>query len=354
MRNPGWRGLIGVALALAVTALPVAAQPYKAEYSLSIVPDAGTPWGKGTQLWADMVRERTRGRINIRLHPGAMLVGGDQTREFTALRQGVIDMAVGSTINWSSAIPEFNVFSLPFLLRGYRSLDALTQGDVGRELFRRVEEQGVVPLAWGENGFRQLSNSRRPIRAPEDMRGLRFRVVGSLLFNDIFTALGAVPTQMTWNEAIRAIRTRKIDGQENPITIYNNVRLDTLGQRYITVWDYVADPILFVVNRQVWESWSPQDRDIVREAAMEAARFEVTLAREDLLSTGRGTWEDLEARGVKVTRLTPDQRQRFVDSTRAVYTKWKALVGRDLVEKAEAAVKDDASLNKPNDMSVRK
>jgi tripartite ATP-independent transporter DctP family solute receptor len=354
MGNLGWRGLVGVALALAATALPVAAQPYKAEYSLSIVPDAGTPWGKGTQLWADMVRERTRGRINIRLHPGAALVGGDQTREFTALRQGVIDIAVGSTINWSSAIPEFNVFALPFLLRGYRSLDALTQGEVGRELFRRMEEQGVVPLAWGENGFRQLSNSRRPIRTPEDMRGLRFRVVGSLLFNDIFTALGAVPAQMTWNEAIRALRARKIDGQENPITIYNNVKLDTVGQRYITVWDYMADPIVFVVNRQVWDSWTPQDRDVVREAALEAARFEVTLAREDLLSSGRGMWEDLEARGVKVTRLTPEQRQRFVDATRPVYTKWKALVGRDLVEKAEAAVRDGETNGKPQALNVRR
>lgn len=348
MRNPGWRGLIGVALALAATALPVAAQTYKAEYTLSIVPDAGTPWGKGTQLWADMVRERTHGRINIKLHPGAALVGGDQTREFSALRQGVIDMAVGSTINWSSAIPEFNVFSLPFLLKGYRSLDALTHGDVGRELFRRVEEQGVVPLAWGENGFRQLTNSRRPIRSPDDMRGLRFRVVGSLLFNDIFTALGAYPTQMTWNDAIRALRSRKIDGQENPMTIYNNVRLDTVGQRYVTVWDYVADPIVFVVNRQVWDSWSAQDRDIVRDAAVEAARFEVTLAREDLLSSGRAMWEDLDSRGVKVVRLTPDQRQRFIDATRPVYQKWKVLVGRDLVEKAEAAVKgDDVVSNKP-------
>ena len=354
MLNQGWRALVGVALALAAIALPVAAQPYKAEYSLSIMPDAGTPWGKGTQLWADMVRERTRGRINIRLHTGASLVGGDQTREFSALRQGVIDMAVGSTINWSSAIPEFNVFSLPFLLRGCRSLDALTQGDVGRELFRRVEEQGVVPLAWGENGFRQLSNSRRSIRAPEDMRGLRFRVVGSLLFNDIFTALGAVSTQMTWNDAVRALRARKIDGQENPITVFNNVRLDTLGQRFITVWDYVADPIVFSVNRQVWDSWSPQDRDIVRDAAIEAARFEVTLAREDAMRGENAAWDDLAARGVKVTRLTPEQRQRFVDATRPVYAKWKVLVGRDLVDKAEAAVKDEATIAKTHDAGARK
>lgn len=150
-----------------------------------------------------------------------------------------------------------------------------------------------------------------------------------------------MPTQLTWNEAVRALKSRSIDGQENPITVYNNVRLDTLGQRYVTIWDYVADPILFVVNRQVWDSWSPQDRDIVRDAALEAARFEIALAREDLLGNGRGTWDDLDARGVKVTRLTPEQRQRFVDATRAVYAKWKSLVGRDLVEKAEAAVKDD-------------
>lgn len=347
MRIFGWRRLAGVALALAVTAMPSAAQTYKAEYSLSIVPDAGTPWGKGTQLWTDMVRERTRGRINIKLYPGATLVGGDQTREFSALRQGVIDMAVGSTINWSSAIPEFNLFSLPFLLRGHKSLDALTQGEVGRELFRRVEEQGVVPLAWGENGFRQLSNSRRPIRTPDDMRGLRFRVVGSLLFNDIFTALGAYPQQMTWNEAFRALRARKIDGQENPISIYNNTRLETLGQRYVTVWDYVADPIVFVVNRQVWDSWSAQDREIVREAAVEAARFEVMLAREDMPEAGRALWDSLDSRGVKVTHLTPEQRQRFIDATRPVYNKWKALVGRDLVDKAEAAVNGDMAAAAP-------
>ncbi|GAB3627961.1 C4-dicarboxylate ABC transporter [Pandoraea terrae] len=344
MRISGWRRLVVAVLALIVTITPATAQTYKAEYSLSMMPDTESPWGRGCVLWADLVRERTQGRINIKLHPGASLVGGDQTREFNALRQGVIDIAVGSTINWSSAIPEFNLFSLPFMLRDYRSLDRLTQGDIGRELFRRVEEQGVVPLAWGENGFRQLSNSRRPIRSPDDMRGLRFRVVGSLLFNDIFTALGAYPTQMNWNDAYRALRMRKVDGQENPIAIFNNTRLDKLGQRYVTIWDYVADPLVFVVNRQVWDSWSVQDRETVREAAVEAARFEVTLARQDLLASSQSMWDDLEGRGVKVTRLTADERQRFIDATRPVYLKWKALVGRDLVDRAETAIAKPAKL----------
>jgi TRAP-type C4-dicarboxylate transport system substrate-binding protein len=159
---------------------------------------------------------------------------------------------------------------------------------------------------------------------------------------------------MTWNDAMRALRARKIDGQENPITVFNNVRLDTLGQRFITVWDYVADPIVFSVNRQVWDSWTPQDRDIVRDAAIEAARFEVTLAREDAMSGGSAAWDDLAARGVKVIRLTPEQRQRFVDATRPVYAKWKALVGRDLVDKAEAAVRDEVTTAKLNEPGVRR
>jgi TRAP-type C4-dicarboxylate transport system substrate-binding protein len=108
------------------------------------------------------VKERTQGRINIKLYPGVSLIQGDQTREFSALRQGVIDMAVGSTINWSPQVKELNLFSLPFLMPDYAAIDALTQGDVGKEMFRIVDKAGVVPLAWGENGYREITNSKRP------------------------------------------------------------------------------------------------------------------------------------------------------------------------------------------------
>ena len=131
-----------LALALAATALGIttgamAQAAYKPEYKMSLVLGPPTPWGQAGKIWADLVKERTQGRINIKLYPGVSLIQGDQTREFSALRQGVIDMAVGSTINWSPQVKQLNLFSMPFLMPDYAAVDALTQGEVGAELFRR-------------------------------------------------------------------------------------------------------------------------------------------------------------------------------------------------------------------------
>jgi len=253
-------------------ALPAQAQSYKAEYKLSIVVGTSFPWGQGAEIWSKLVRERTDGRINNKVYPGTSLVQGDQTREFTAIRQGVIDMAVGSTINWSPQVKELNLFSLPFLMPDYAAIDALTQGEVGRDIFARLDKAGVVPLAWGENGYRQLSNSKRDIKRPEDMKGMKLRVVGSPLYIDTFTALGANPTQMSWADAQPALASGAVDGQENPLSIYTGSKLYTVGQKHLTLWNYVADPLIFVVNKEVWQSWSEKDRDIVRQAAVDAAK----------------------------------------------------------------------------------
>src|SRR5262245_8709449 len=191
--------------ALLALASAAHAQAYKSEYKLSTVVGKPFPWGNAGERWGELVRERTQGRINIKMYPGVSLVGGDQTREFTAIRQGVIDLAIGSTINWSPQIRQLNLFSLPFLMPDYDAIDALTQGEVGQDLFRIIEKTGVVPLAWGENGFREVTNSKRELRRPDDFKGLKFRVVGSPLFLDTFTALGANPTQMSWADAQPAL-----------------------------------------------------------------------------------------------------------------------------------------------------
>ncbi len=321
-------------------ALPsaMAETKYKSEYRMSLVLGTAFPWGKGGEIWADKVRERTQGRINIKLYPGTSLVQGDQTREFSAIRQGVIDMAVGSTINWSPQVKALNLFSLPFLFPDYAAVDAVVQGDTGKEIFKTIDKAGVLPLAWGENGYREISNSKKAITKPEDLKGLKIRVVGSPLFLDTFTALGANPTQMSWADAQPAMASSAVDGQENPIAVYMAAKLQSVGQKHMTLWGYMNDPLVFVVNKDVWASWTPADQAIVKQAALDAAKEQIAIARKGLVEPGKPLVKDLEGLGVTVADLNPAQRKVFADATKSVYTKWKPQIGTNLVDMAEKAI----------------
>ena len=285
-----------------------------------------------------ILRERTNGRINIKLYPGTSLVQGDQTREFSAIRQGVIDMAVGSTINWSPQVKALNLFSLPFLFPDFAAVDAVTQGAPGQEIFKILDKAGVQPLAWGENGYREISNSKHAITQPADLKGLKLRVVGSPLFMDTFTALGANPTQMSWADAQPAMASKAVDGQENPLSVFQAAKLQSVGQKHVTLWGYMNDPLIFVVNKDVWASWTPEDREIVRQAAIDAGREEIAIARKGLVEAGKPLVKELEALGVTVTDLNAEQRKAFADATKAVYTKWKPQIGTNLVDMAEKAI----------------
>ena len=334
---------VAAAAALAFTAPAALAQTaYKSEYRMSLVLGTAFPWGKGGELWANKVRERTNGRINIKLYPGVSLIQGDQTREFSALRQGVIDMAVGSTINWSPQVKQLNLFSLPFLMPDYAAIDALTQGEVGKDIFATLDKAGVVPLAWGENGYREITNSKRPVKSPEDVKGMKIRVVGSPIFSDMFSAMGANPTQMSWADAQPALASGAVDGQENPLFLFTVLKMHTVGQKFVTTWGYVADPLVFVVNKEIWASWSKADQDIVRQAALDAGKQEIAIARKGLVEADKPLLKDIAAMGVTVTQLTPQEREAFVKATRPVYTKWTSTVGADLVNKAEKAIANRA------------
>lgn len=333
------RTLMAAGAAVATLGLaPAEAQDYKEEYRVSTVVPAPFPWGIAADRWVELVAERTDGRINMKVYPGVQLVQGDQTREFTAMRRGIIDMAVGSTINWSPQVTELNIFSMPFLMPDYAALDALTQGPVGERIFEIIEENGVIPLAWAENGFREVTNSKTEIRTPEDMQGLKMRVVGSPIFNDIFTALGANPTQMSWADAQPALTTGAVDGQENPLTIYSVLNMHELGQTNVTLWHYVADPLIFAVNKDIWESFTAEDQEILREAAIEAGAHGIEVAREGLTEDDPSLIEEIRGYGVNMVTLTDEERQAFVDATRPVYEKWREEIGAELVQMAEESI----------------
>lgn len=334
-----FRTMIAAGAAVAALGIGAAlAADYKDEYRVSTVVPAPFPWGIAAEKWAELTAERSEGRIKLKIYPGVQLVQGDQTREFTAIRQGVIDMAVGSTINWSPQIVELNLFSLPFLMPDYGAIDALTKGPVGERIFEIVQAKGAVPLAWAENGFREVTNSKHPIRTPADMKGLKLRVVGSPIFSDIFTALGANPTQMSWADAQPALTTGAVDGQENPLTIYSVLNMQDLGQKNVTQWHYIADPLIFVVNQQVWDSFTPEDQAILRQAAVDAGAHGVDVARKGLTEGDQSLIDSIRGKSVDIVSLSDAERQTFVDATRPVYDTWKAKIGAELVDMAEQSI----------------
>ncbi|WP_298720627.1 DctP family TRAP transporter solute-binding subunit [uncultured Oceanisphaera sp.] len=304
------------------------------EFSVSTVLSDAFPWGQAAEKWAELVNERSDGRLTLKVYPNAQLVSGDQTREFSAMRSGLIDMAVASTINWSPQVPELNLFSLPFLMPDEAAIDAITQGSSGEKIFTAIDKKGVMPLAWGENGFRELSNSKHTIDGPEDVQGLKVRVVGSPLFLDTFSTLGANPTQMSWADAKPALTTGAIDGQENPLSVFDVARVDQVGQSYLTLWHYMADPLVFGVNKKVWKSLSEEDQTLLQQAAVDAGAWEIEKSRNELSDTLAA----IKERGVEVTELTPEQHQAFVDATAEVYQKWIPRIGAELVAEAQAAI----------------
>ncbi len=313
---------------------------YKAEYKVSTVGNRPIALADGAFRWAEMVTERSQGRINMKVYPGSQLVGGDQTRELVAMRQGIIDMATFSTINISPQVREMNIFSLPWLLGDSRGFDAIIRGEVGRDLERIVATRDVVPVAWGENGFREVSNSKRDVSTPADLRGLKIRFAAGAIFSEIFTALGANPVQMSFADLQPALSTGAVDGQENPVNLFLALRMDTLAQKHLTIWNYVADAGLFVVSKPIMDSFTPADRDLVRACAVEAANAQIIASRAGLGRDGdRTSLDELTRRGVTTTTLTDAQKAAFATLTKPVYDKWAQTVGAELVRKAEAAIR---------------
>jgi TRAP-type C4-dicarboxylate transport system substrate-binding protein len=304
------------------------------EWKLSTALGPAYPQGRAGAIWAELIRERSGGRLNVRVFPGATLVQRDPAREFAALRDGAIDLAVGSTVTWALQVKELNLLALPWLVPDREALDVLLRGEVATRLSAAVEAAGAMPLAWASDGFRELA-TRRGVRLPADLNGLSLRVAPSPLLLDTLQALGAAPASMDAAAALAAQRRGALDGEETSVAAYAVSRAYATGFSRLFVWGAHADALIFAINRTIWQHLGENDRDLVMQAARDAAQRAGAMASK--LSDPAALTE-LSRQGVTVTRLTPAGKQQFRDAVRGVYERWAAVVGADLVKAAEAAV----------------
>ncbi|GAB6276844.1 MAG: DctP family TRAP transporter solute-binding subunit [Rectinema sp.] len=344
-----YRKFVLIAVALLAAILPVSAFTPKKEYTMQVNVGPAYDWGTGAQRFADLVAQKTNGLINIKPYFGSSLLAGKQTNWYQAVADGSIDFVVDSTINASSVIRSLNLFSLPFFINTYENVDKIENGKAGARIIADLEKGGVKFLAWGENGFRQLTNSKREIKTPQDVAGLKIRVVGSPIFIDIFKQLGADSVNMNWADAVTAFQQGVVDGQENPKSVLTVVKIWEY-HKYMTNWNYLIDPLVFGVNAQLWKSLPADVQKQIQEAATEAAEYEKALARAYL--DGDKSLNILKnqfkvsplpeepfsyaiSKGMKITNLTPDELTAFKEKTKPVYDKWVPMIGEDLYKLAQ-------------------
>jgi len=292
-----------------------------------------TTWHRGAEKFNELLKEATDGEMEIRIFPNAQLSGGDQMRQAEMVGRGALDFVVTSAINVTPLAPEMAVFSLPYLYGSYEDVDATTDGAPGDRMKEIMEGHNIMVLAWGENGFREVTNNTRPIQSPEDMRGLNMRVAGPM-YIDVMNALGANPQQMQWTETFTALQQGVVDGQENPIGAVIIPQRVYEVQKYLTAWHYSYDPIFLGVSKELWDSWDEDTQTKVRAAAEEAMSYQKQITRDD---TAAGI-DYLREQGMEVYEPTAEELQAFREATQPAFDSWADQVGLDLVSLFQDAI----------------
>ncbi len=313
---------------IATTAILVATGIAAQAETLRLSHNSGeaTTWHRGAERFNEILSEMSGGETDVRVFPNAQLSGGDQNRQVEMVSRGALDLVLTSAINVTPIIEEMAVFSLPYLFTDYAEVDAALTGAAGKRMEEIMQEHGIKVLAWGENGFRQVTNSIRPITKPEDMAGLKMRVAGPM-YIDVMNALGANPQQMQWTETMSALQQGVIDGQENPVGAVLVPQRMFEVQDYVTIWNYSYDPLFLGVSLELWESWDADKQSTVEAAAEEAMAYQVQITRDD---TASGV-DLLREEGMEVYEPSAEEIDAFRQATVSAYKTWSERVGSELV-----------------------
>jgi tripartite ATP-independent transporter DctP family solute receptor len=289
----------------------------------------GHPIELGMKKFAEIVAAKSGGKIKVNLFPGGQL-GSDQAN-VTALQGGTLEMVSMNTGILASVAKELAIVDFPFLFANTKEADALMDGPVGKKLHAKLEDKGIVGLAFWELGFRNITNSKKPINTVADIDGLKIRVIPNPINVDWVKALGANPTPMPFPEVYGGLESKAIDGQENPLTVIAANKFWEV-QKHLAITNHQYNPQSVVFSKKVWDTLTPAEKKILDEAADEAAKYQREQSRAGMATA----LDNIKKGGMQVTELSPAELAKFREKVKPVIAKHSATVGEATVAEVMA------------------
>ena len=313
--------------AVATIAAGTAVAETEVKIGYALAPDSH--YGVAAQKWQDVVEAETDGKFKFRHFPSSGLGGEREVVE--GLQLGTVEATIVSTGTLSNFVPETGVTDIPFLFRSLDHARHVLDGPVGQEILAKFDDAGLVAMAWGEQGFRHITNNRNPINTPDDLAGMKLRTMENPVHLEAFNALGAAPTPMAWPEVIGALQQGTIDGQENPLSVIVSVKLNEV-QKYLTLSGHVYSPAMLLISKPFWDGLTDEDKAAFQKGATEA----VIAMRGFVDNVEKSGVETLKERGMQVNELSVEQKAALRASVESAYESYYETYGKDLIDRISA------------------
>ena len=323
---------LGLAATLALsTALPALAEIQTRTITVSNGVAEAHPVGNGVVAMRECMTEKSGGKWTLNAFWSGAL--GNDLDATQALRSGTQEMVVTSTSPLVGIEPALGVFDLPFLFANETEADAILDGDFGTMISAKMPAHGLVNLSYWENGFRNLTNSLRPVTSLEDFSGMRVRVMQNNIFLDTFQTLGANAMPMAFGEVFTALETKAIDAQENPYVTIDTSKFHEV-QGFLSATKHAYTPFMVLFSKAIYDTYSAEEQAILTECAMKGQGVQRSVGRE----LSNKSLENVKAQGMKFNELPEDQLKRIREATSAVYDRHAETIGKDVVDAMRAAL----------------
>jgi TRAP-type transport system periplasmic protein len=323
VRQTLWLALMSALL----TGLPRAAQAEIKERSIKmpIVNSIDHPQGIGAKKFAELIEQKSGGKIKVRVYPSGTLGGEQQVA--SAMQGGTVEVSMMAPAQLVGNIKEFLVLDFPFAFANEREADAVLDGPFGKRLLDLMPAKGLVGLAYMEQGYRSITNSKRPINKLEDIQGLKIRTILNPLYIDMLNMLGANAVPMPFPELYTALETKTVDGQENPYSTVEASKFYEV-QKYFSNTKHIYNPQLLLAGKRFWDTLSAEEKKIFEDAAIETRAFQRKVARE----MDEKSREFLLKSGMEINDVAPEEIARMREKVKPVVDKYASQLGEALVK----------------------